>query len=58
MSRMDEINAIVSDLQVDMEKFYGKGNKAAGTRARKHLMDLKNLAHEVRQEIQAKKNDM
>lgn len=58
MSRMDEINEIVSELQVDMEKFYGKGNKAAGTRARKHLMSLKNIAHEVRQEIQEKKNSM
>ena len=58
MSRMDEINSIVEELQVDMEKFYGKGNKAAGTRARKHLMSLKNLAHEVRQEIQEKKNSM
>lgn len=58
MSRMDEINEIVNELQVDMEKFYGKGNKAAGTRARKHLMSLKNIAHEVRQEIQEKKNSM
>lgn len=58
MSRMDEINEIVNDLQVEMQKFYEKGNKAAGTRARKHLMSLKNIAHEVRQEIQAKKNAM
>ncbi|MTI87020.1 MAG: histone H1 [Balneolaceae bacterium] len=58
MSRMDDINEIVNELQVDMEKFYEKGNKAAGTRARKHLMSLKKLAHEVRQEIQAKKNAM
>jgi succinate dehydrogenase/fumarate reductase-like Fe-S protein len=55
---MDDINNVVEDLQVDMEKFYEKGNKAAGTRARKHLMTLKNLAHEIRQEIQAKKNAM
>ena len=58
MSRMDDINNIVQDLQVDMDKFYEKENKAAGTRARKHLMNLKNLAHEIRQEIQAKKNAM
>lgn len=58
MSRMDDINEIVNELQVEMDKFYEKGNKAAGTRARKHLMSLKNLAHEVRQEIQAKKNAM
>tara|TARA_R100000908_G_scaffold14791_1_gene5552 strand:+ start:22329 stop:22544 length:216 start_codon:yes stop_codon:yes gene_type:complete len=58
MSRMDDINNVVEELQVDMDKFYEKGNKAAGTRARKHLMTLKNLAHEIRQEIQAKKNEM
>jgi hypothetical protein len=55
---MDDINNVVEELQVEMHKFYEKGNKAAGTRARKHLMTLKNLSHEVRQEIQAKKNDM
>lgn len=58
MSRMDEINEIVSDLQTAMDKFYNKGNKAAGTRARKHLMALKNISHEVRQEIQERKNNM
>jgi len=58
MSRMDDINNVVEELQVDMDKFYEKGNKAAGTRDRKHLMTLKNLAHEIRQEIQAKKNAM
>lgn len=58
MSRMDEINEIVGNLQTAMDKFYEKGNKAAGTRARKHLMSLKNIAHEVRQEIQERKNNM
>ena len=37
-------------------KFSEKGNKAAGTRARKALMDLKKLATERRKEIQAQKN--
>lgn len=37
-------------------KFEEKGVKAAATRARKALMDLKNLAHERRKEIQDKKN--
>ncbi len=39
-----------------MEKFYEKGNKAAGTRVRKGLQDLKKLAQEVRLEIQNIKN--
>ena len=37
-------------------KFEEKGNKAAGTRARKALMDLKKLATERRKEIQEQKN--
>ena len=44
------------ELEEDMEKFYEKGNKAAGTRARKQLQNLKKLAQEIRLEIQDKKN--
>jgi len=39
-----------------MEKFYEKGNKAAGTRARKSLQELKKVAQEIRLEIQEWKN--
>jgi hypothetical protein len=46
----------MSELEEDMEKFYDKGNKAAGTRARKQLQDLKKLAQEIRLEIQDIKN--
>jgi ABC-type Zn uptake system ZnuABC Zn-binding protein ZnuA len=41
----------------DLMKFYEKHNKAAGTRARKSLMKLKKLSHEIRQEIQEIKNN-
>lgn len=44
-------------LEEDLVKFYDKGNKAAGTRARKQLQDLKKLAQEVRLEIQDIKNN-
>ena len=39
-----------------LEKFYDKGNQAAGTRVRKGMQDLKNLAQEIRTEVQEKKN--
>ena len=39
-------------------KFEEKGVKAAATRARKALMDLKKLATERRKEIQEKKNSL
>ena len=56
MSRVDEVRALVGELETELDKFYNKGNKAAGTRARKHLQSLKNLAQEIRLEIQAQKN--
>jgi hypothetical protein len=57
MSRIDEIKNLVDAATTEMEKFYDKGNKAAGTRARKNLQDLKKLAQEVRLEIQNMKNN-
>lgn len=56
MSRNEEIKSLIDELEPDMEKFYEKGNKAAGTRARKTLQELKKLAQEVRLEIQDMKN--
>ncbi|WP_069130570.1 histone H1 [Rhodohalobacter halophilus] len=56
MSRMDEIKNLTAELEGDLDKFYNKGNKAAGTRARKQLQDLKKLSQEIRLEIQDIKN--
>ena len=56
MSRIEEVKNLMTELEDDMEKFYEKGNKAAGTRARKQLQNLKKLAQEIRLEIQDKKN--
>jgi len=55
--RYSQLNDVLDDTEEDLMKFYEKGNKAAGTRARKSLMQLKKLAHEIRQEIQEIKND-
>jgi hypothetical protein len=54
--RYSQLNDVLDDTEEDLMKFYEKGNKAAGTRARKSLMELKKLAHEIRQEIQDIKN--
>ncbi|MEC8140755.1 MAG: histone H1 [Bacteroidota bacterium] len=56
MSRVSDLHTLVESVSSEMEKFYEKGNKAAGTRARKGLQDLKKLAQDIRLEIQAKKN--
>lgn len=56
MSRKEELNQLISDLEPDIDKFYEKGNKAAGTRARKTLQEIKKLSQEIRLEIQDMKN--
>jgi hypothetical protein len=55
--RFSQLQEILDESEEDLMKFYEKGNKAAGTRARKSMMSLKDLAHEIRQEIQQIKNE-
>jgi hypothetical protein len=52
MNRYEDLMQAVRDLQTDFEKFFEKGQAAAGTRVRKGLSDLRKLAQEVRKEIQ------
>ena len=56
MKRFDELRDLVMSLEGDFQKFYDKGNQAAGTRVRKGMQDLKNLAQDIRVEVQNKKN--
>lgn len=57
MSRFTELKSFVEDLEEDFSKFYEKGNKAAGTRVRKAMQDLKRKAQDIRVEVQDKKNE-
>jgi hypothetical protein len=57
MSRINQVKNLMTELEGDLDKFYNKSNKAAGTRARKSLQDLKKLAQEIRLEIQGMKNN-
>lgn len=56
MKRFDEIRDLVMSLESDFQKFYDKNNQAAGTRVRKGMQELKNLAQEIRVEVQETKN--
>lgn len=56
MNRFSELKKMVADLESDFEKFYDKSNQAAGTRVRKGMQDLKNLAQEIRLQVQDQKN--
>ena len=47
---MEKIKALTEELSVDATKFF-KGNKSAGTRARKSAQELKALLQALRNEI-------
>ena len=57
MSRFEELKALVAAAEADFNKFYNEGNKAAGTRVRAAMQELKNLAQTIRTEVQSIKNE-
>lgn len=56
MEKFNQIKALVSKIDVDADKFYNRGNYAAGTRLRKGMLALKVLATEQRKDITAIKH--
>lgn len=56
MKRFEQVRDLIMNLEGDFEKFYDKENQAAGTRVRKGMQELKNLAQEIRIEVQDMKN--
>jgi hypothetical protein len=56
MKKFEELKNLIAQIEVDAEKFYSKGNSAAGTRVRKGMQDLKNIAQSIRAEVQELKN--
>ena len=56
MKRFEQLRDLVMALEGDFEKFYDKGNQAAGTRVRKGMQEMKNLAQDIRKEVQNIKN--
>ncbi len=56
MKRFEQLKELVDALEADFSKFYDKNNSAAGTRVRKGMQELKNLAQEIRIEVQDMKN--
>ena len=56
MNLLEQIRELVAITEEDYEKFYGKGNAAAGTRVRKNMQELKTLAQDLRLDVQATKN--
>lgn len=52
MQKYQNLIEFVKSLEVDVVKFYEKGQSAAGTRLRKGLSELKKLAQDMRNEVQ------
>lgn len=55
-ARFAELQALVASMAADFQKFYQDGNKAAGTRVRNAMQNLKTLAQTIRTEVQTIKN--
>jgi len=56
MEKFEELKSLVAALESDADKFYAKRNGAAGTRVRRGMQKLKNMAQAIRAEIQDLKN--
>ena len=56
VSRYEELKNMVAAMEQDFERFFVHGNKAAGTRVRGAMQELKNFAQAVRTEVQNIKN--
>ena len=54
-STFDQLQDAINDCQSDVTKFV-EGNNSAGTRVRKAMQAIKQLAQEVRIEVQDQKN--
>ncbi len=56
MEKYNELVRFVQDLETDFQKFYDKGQSAAGTRVRKGLSDLRRLCQDIRNDVQTVKS--
>lgn len=50
MELLDQLTQLAESIREDYQKAKG-GNRAAGTRVRKAMQDVKNLAQSIRQEM-------
>ena len=54
--RLEQLITLLEESREDFDKFYERGNNAAGTRIRKTMQEVKNLAQELRVDVQDTKN--
>ena len=51
MDIYNQMLTLLNEVEGDVQKYYDKGNKAAGTRVRKAMQELKTLAQNQRVDI-------
>jgi len=56
MEKFQSLKALVATAETEAEKFYNKGNAAAGTRLRRALQEIKTTAQAIRNEVTEKKS--
>ena len=56
MENYAKIQELVESMKKDIDAFYAKGNKSAGTRVRTACQELKKLAQDLRVNVQETKN--
>jgi hypothetical protein len=56
MEEITKIESLVATLREEGTKFFEGGNKAAGTRARKTALEIRNLCNDVRKAVSEAKN--
>jgi len=56
MEKFGSLKELVNAAEKDAAAFYEKGNKAAGTRLRNAMQQIKVAATEIRKEVTEKKN--
>lgn len=56
MEKLAQLKALVETAEKEGSAFYEKNNKAAGTRLRNALQEIKALATDLRKDVTEKKN--
>lgn len=56
MEKFEKLKEVIAAAEADATSFNDKGNKAAGTRLRNAMQELKVLATDIRKEVTEKKN--
>jgi hypothetical protein len=57
MEKFKALQELVASAEKEATAFYEKGNKAAGTRLRNAMQELKVAASDIRKEVTEKKNE-